>query len=136
MTTELIVFPDVVSVVKSALDARLAELGVTGVPVVEKVPAEHPARFVRLVRTGGASVWPVVDRAMITVEAWATSDKAADALAQAVRAVIKAMRGTVVAGIPVYTVVEFSGPANVPDPVSRRPRFTWTVEIGLRGSAA
>lgn len=133
---ELVVFPDVVAVVKAAIEARLGEVaGMSGVPVVERVPAERPARFVRLLRTGGFVVDVVIDRAMLTVEAWAPSEQASAALASAVRAVINAMPGGVHGGVAVYRVVEFSGPANSPDPVSRTPRHTWTIEVAVRGSA-
>lgn len=135
---ELIVFPDVLHIARTGLLARLGEVGYAGVQVVETVPPEQtrPDRFVRLMRTGGARDDLVVDRAMLTIEAWARWPVESMALAQAARAVLNAMPGTVVAGVPVYNVVEFSGPAASPDPVSGTPRHTWTVEIAVRGTAA
>lgn len=134
---ELVVFPDVVDVLRTALLARLPEVGQPAPVVVGKVPAQlpHDGRFVRILRTGGVSQDVVIDRAMVTVESWAPTDKASIDLAQAARAVVLATQGAVVSAVTVYSVVEFSGPANVPDPVSRSPRHTQTFEVCTRGSA-
>lgn len=138
MVNELIVMPDPVAVVREAILDRLAEVDAaySTVPVVEMVPATKPPRFVRLVRSGGVVDDLVVRRAMLTVEAWAPSDKESQRLAEAVSAVLLAMPGSAYLGVPIYRVVEFSGPANSPDPASRTPRHTWTVEVSLRGTAA
>lgn len=137
MANELIVFPDAVAVIRSGLLARLPELGYPSTRVVEIVPTPRPSDpFVRLMRTGGPGASLVIDRAMVTVETWAENPTDAADLAQAVRAVINAMPGTTIAGVPVYRVVEFSGPATTPDPISGTPRMSWTVEVSMRGNAA
>lgn len=137
MSNELIVMPDPVAVVRAAILDRIAEVdpAYSTVPVVEMVPATKPPRFVRIVRTGGVVVDRVVRRAMLTLEAWAPNDQQSQKLAEAVSAVLFALPGSTYLGVPVYRVVEFSGPANSPDPASRTPRHVWTVEVSLRGSA-
>lgn len=131
----LVVMPNVVGTVRTALLAGLPALGYSTVPVVGKVPDPRPTTFIRLIRTGGVTNWPVIDRAMLTIEAWdERSDAFADALAQAARAVVSDMRGGVFGGVTVYNVDEFSGPANVPDPESFTPRSRWTVEVSCRGT--
>lgn len=136
MANELIVMPDPVVVLRAGVLARISEVSATyaTLPVVEKVPNQRPATFVRIVRTGGVISSRVISRAMATVECWAPTDKQSGDLAEAVRAVINAMPGENYGGVAVYGVVEFSGPANSPDPQSRTPRHTWTVEVSLRGA--
>jgi hypothetical protein len=133
---ELIVFPDPIPAIRSAWLDNRATLGYSTVGIYGAVPDPRPSRFVRLLRTGGARQWPVIDNVMVTIEAWAESDAHAALLAQSVRAVVNAMQGTVVDTVTIYTVTEFSGPANVPDPVSNQPRHSWTVELACRGASA
>jgi hypothetical protein len=133
---ERIVFPDAVSTVIGALNAQLDDLGYANVPVRSKVPNPRPTRFVRVLRTGGPRVNIVTDSAQITVEAWAASDHDAHDLAQAARAVLNSLEGTVTSGATVYGINEFSGPAYLPDPESEQPRYTWSASVNVRGAAA
>lgn len=129
---EQIVFPDPVA----ALVADLSIPGYADVPVVGRIPNPRPSRFVRALRIGGPRRDIVADNAMLTIEAWAESDAQSALLAQATRAAVNALAGTVLGGAAVYEVTELSGPANLPDPDSSQSRHTWTVEIAMRGAAA
>jgi hypothetical protein len=133
---ERILFPDAVSTVISALNAQLDDLGYTGVPVRSRIPNPRPTRFVRVLRTGGPRVNVVTDAAQVTVEAWAASTADAHDLAQAARAIVNSLEGTVTGGVTVYGVNEFSGPADLPDPESEQPRYTWSASVNVRGIAA
>lgn len=133
---ERILFPDAISTVIGALNAQLGSLGYAGVPVRSKVPNPRPARFVLVFRTGGPRVGLVVDAAQVTVEAWAASDTDAHDLAQAARAIVGSLQGTVTGGVTVYGVDEFSGPGYLPDPESGQSRYTWTTSVQTRGVAA
>jgi len=128
----VIVFPDVESVVVGWLTDVLPGYGIT-VPVATRVPNPRPSRFVRLVRTGGPRQNLVVDGAQLTVESWDDDPVAAASTAGVVRGVLLAANNvTFPSGDVIYQVREFSGPALLPD-VSQQPRYTWTVQVHLRG---
>jgi len=133
---ERILFPDTSAVVIGALNAQLPALGFTGVPVRSRVPAARPIRFVLVFRTGGPRANIVTDAAQLTIEAWAASDADAHDLAQACRAILIGLEGTVTGGVTVYGINEFSGPGYLPDPESDQSRYTWTASVNVRGVAA
>ena len=132
MAVEVIVFPDAVALLRGYL------LGIAGVTalasaVTGEVPADRPAAFVQLTRTGGSARELVVDEAAVTVDCWAATQVAAMALAQLVRAHVNALEGTTIAGVAVYGVNEVGGPADLPDPDTQAPRVRQTFTVGLRG---
>lgn len=133
---ERILFPDAVDAVMEALTAQLLALGFSGVPVLTRVPAARPGRFVVALRTGGPRANLVTDAAQITLEAWAAGEAEAHDLAQAARAIVGGLAGTVTSGVTFYAVTEISGPANLPDPVSDQARYSWTMIVNVRGIAA
>ena len=131
---EVIVFPDAEQVLCDWLEPALAARG-TAVPVTTRVPSPRPARFVRVIRTGGVRATLVTDAPQVTVESFAGTEAAAAALAQLCRALLNAAPGQVAAAV-VYKVVELAGPQNLPDPLTDQIRYTQTFEIHLRGAAA
>lgn len=129
-------YPDAVAVTNTYLRAALVAAG-QAVPVVSRVPTTRPAKFVRVMRTGGPeTIRRVVDGAQVTVDCWAPGDGEAMDLANLCRQLIHAMGATVQSGASVHRVDELGGPADLPDPVSNTPRVTFTVQIQMRGSAA
>jgi hypothetical protein len=128
--TDLIVFPDAVDIVCGHLDDLL------GVPVRSKIPKPRPASFVTVRRGGGVQQTIVTDAALLLVECWAVLPGDAMDLAQLTRAHLHAMRGHVLAGVPVYRVDEVAGPADLPDPLSDQARVVITFSIHLRGATA
>jgi hypothetical protein len=133
---ERIVFPDAAAATIGALNAQLPALGFSAVPVRTSVPSIRPDRFVLVFRTGGPRGNLVTDGAQLTFEAWSTSEATAHDLAQATRAIVNSLQGTVTGGVTVYGIVELGGPANLPDPVSNQYRFTWSAIVNVRGVAA
>lgn len=134
---EVIVAPDVETIVIQYLTAEFAaRAGYTTTKAYSKIPASRPAKFVRVLRTGGVFDF-VIDRAQITLEAWA--DKAADAMAlmQLTRGLMHAIDRVTVSGVTYqfYDPQEFSGPANLPDPESGQERYTETFSVGVRATA-
>ena len=136
MTAEVILFPDVITIVASYLRAQLPSYGYTGIHVGARVPEERPARFVRVDRVGGSRPNLVTDAATVLIESWAADEPAAHALAQKCRALVHAMQGTVQSGVPIGRVDEFAAPATLPDPTSDQARATQTLQVNLRGTAA
>lgn len=117
-------------------DAALAAIthirtGVT-VPVLGAVENPRPASFVTVQRTGGPRGDLITDAAQLTVECWAGTIEAAHDLAQQARALLHDLPGRTVAGVTVYRVDEFGGPAFLPDPDSATPRFTFTATVAAR----
>lgn len=132
---QVVVFPDAAAVVVGHLRAALAARN-DPAKVGTRVPNPRPGRFVRIRRIGGPRLNLVADNPQLSVESWApTAEQAAD-LAQLCRGLILAMRGTTVAGVAIYRVNEFAGPAELPDPTSDQPRYVQTFEIAMRGTAA
>lgn len=132
--TETVILPDVVALVIGHLNDTLPARGYTA-DALPRIPTERPAQFVLVRRVGGVRRSIVSDAATLTIEAWAANDETAHDIAQQCRALIRDMRGTVVDGVPVYSVQEVAGPALLPDPESDAPRYTQTVEVHARGAA-
>lgn len=126
---ELISFPDV----EALICDYLAPL--VNVPVSTGILNPRPDSFVRVTRVGGPRRSIITDAATVTVDSWALDEVAASALARLVRAHMGVMPGKY-ANTTVYTVVEYAGPANLPDPDSNSARYTQTFEVLVRGSAA
>lgn len=122
-------FPDVAALVLSWLRPRL------GVPATMTVPSSRPGSFVTVQRTGGPRANLVTDGAQITVDSWAASPADAQDLAQRARAHLHAAVGQMVDGTPLYRVVEYSGPAWMPDPESAHARYRQTFAVYVRGAA-
>lgn len=120
-----VLFPDVEATLIGALDVDA--------PVSVEVPNPRPERFVRIFRTGGTVPNPIMDRAQVTVECWASTTVQAAALAAQVRARLHALQGTASDGVWIARVAEMGGPQNLPDPTTDQPRYTFTVQADLRG---
>ena len=105
-------------------------------PVVVQVPNPRPDSFVQLIRTGGPRHDVVIDRAQITVQCWAPTTVAAAELAQTVRAHLGVIHQAEHQATVVYPPSELGGPANLPDPTSGSARYSWSVQIPVRGTAA
>lgn len=131
---ETIVFPNAGRAVIDHLETRLAALG-QACPVVHTVPKSRPAKFVKVIRTGGIRQTLVTDSAQLTFEAWANSPTVAETLIEYVRAVIHAMKATVVSGVRIAAIEELSGPADLPDPDSQQYRYTFSAFVQTRGNA-
>lgn len=134
---EVIVFPDVEAIVISYLNAEFVSRSETA-RASTKVPNPRPTKFVRVLRTGGPSEHLVIDRAQLTLEAWADKATAAIALMQLVRGIMRSIDQVTYDGATYqfYAPQEFSGPANLPDPDSSQERYTETFSVGVRGTAA
>lgn len=128
MADPVVLMPDAVAVLTSHLRTVLAS------PVHARIPADRPASFLLVQRTGGPRTDIVRDAAQVTLEAFGTTEKEAHDLIQLARAHVHALRGTAVGGTSVYAVREFAGPGNLPDPVSESPRYSMTFQVSLRGA--
>ena len=121
---EAVLFRDVEALVCTFL--RKPPLG--SIQIGVRIPNPRPPEFIRVLRTGGPKETLVSEAAQITVEAWAqTEDRAALLLSQC-RAVLNAADETI------YGVREFSGPANLPDPLSAQIRYTQSFQVRARGT--
>lgn len=127
---ERIVFADVVELVLG-----LIESAIPGVALGTLVPNPRPATFVVARRSGGERTSLVVDTAVVTLEAWASTPAAAADLAEQCRSVIHAAEGTVVDDVPVYRVDDVGAPSDLPDPLSDQPRYQFSVLVATRGSS-
>lgn len=139
-SAEVIVFPDVEDVVRLYLEGELAGRPAYATAKVHAgiKPATFPARMVYVRRTGGPSRDMVTDVAQITIECYAKTGGQATNLAAVVRGVLNAAERTGHMGdVPVYEVVEFSGPYLDPDPdAPTLTRYSATYQVAVRGSVA
>lgn len=124
-----ILFPDVASLVLNAVGDAMS------VDKYDTPPADRDGTetFLLARRVGGPSRDVVVDDATITLEAWGPTRDVAHDLLQEARALLHALAGTTVDGVPIYRVDEFAGPAWLPDPDSSHPRWTLTAVVSARG---
>lgn len=104
--------------------------GPAQVPVSTRT-LEQP-EFVRVLRTGGAAMNRIQDRATVVTEAWAQTESAAIDLAERCRdTILHGLSGNH-SGVMVYGVEELGGPANLPPAEGGYHRYTMTHEIKTR----
>lgn len=116
-------FPDIETLVGSFLRDRVS------VEVTSRVPKDRPAKFVRVWRTGGAALNRVLDRPMITVQAWAPDDGQSFELANACRELI--FNNYTVMPL-VRGVEEVTGLYFDPDPATGVDRYTFSIQLQAR----
>lgn len=135
--TETILFPDAEIAVCDELEDRLPGLGEVGVSATTMIPAGPPAKFIRVVQTGGVARDLVTDVPSITVECFAKTESAASVLARRARAALDAAgRAGSMGGHTCYGVTLFGLPQNFPQAtVTGRFRYTFTISVALRGAA-
>ena len=123
--TEAIIFPDVESILISYLEPLL------GVQVSTKIRDAYP--FIRINRVGGPITNLVTDLPMVVFEAWAENSVDASDLARRARAYVGALEQSDVNGAWVRRVNEVVGLMQYDDPVTETPRYTFTVQLDVRG---
>lgn len=97
--------------------------GRLGVPAFADVPADRPARFVTVERTGGASD-PFRDMPTVAVQCWAGTRHEASEMALAARDACLDY-----AGEPGVLRCEVTGICNFPDPDSGQARYQLVAEL-------
>lgn len=129
-------FPDIEDLLVEYFTTELGLLGDTA-SVHTRVPEVRPDRFVLAPRVGGTSDRRTIktDDATIGFECWAETPALAYDLVSKVRAIVLGLPGRVLGGAQFYNVVEFAGPANLPDSTSRQARYVYTVSIRFEGTA-
>lgn len=125
--SELIIFPDVEALLVRVLPALV------GVPVATRVPTPRPASFVRVKRVGGPRRDYVTEEPLVVVECWAETEPDASDLGRRAQAHVFALGQTDSAGDYVRAVREVGGLQAFPDPVSKSPRYQFTVQLQTRG---
>jgi hypothetical protein len=121
---EILVAPDAKAIVITTLAA------VIGSPVVPSVPDPRPARFVRVILTGGPGRRSVVFQdEQVTIDCWDTSTSASAMLAMLVDG---AMYSLPALDPRVVHVAAMASPTDLPDPDSGQPRHTCTYQVTVR----
>ena len=109
------------------LESRVgAEVGTT-------VPKPRPPLFLRAWRNGGPAANRVVDRPLVTLEAWSEDSTVAADLLSAARS---ALMNDYTAMPLVRGVREISGPYFTPDPESGTPRYRCSLQLTVRATRA
>lgn len=105
-------------------------LGGIGPDVSVRVPLSRPVEFLWVRRTGGPVVSRVLDKAQITVTAWAGSSTRAREIADVARQTLmdSALGGN---GIHAVTVASMYSD---PDPDSGADRYTFTIFMTVRAA--
>jgi hypothetical protein len=133
---EVIVFPDAASIVIAQVKSDFTARSITA-EIGTKLPTPLPnVPFVRIFRTGGLDTHLVLDNAQLTIESYAEDTGTAHDIAQLVRALVHSYRGKVLSGVPIAAVQEFAGPQDFPDPLTNKPRYSFTIQVATRGAAA
>lgn len=117
------------------LKARLVEFGYDAVGVGTKVRNPRPDQFVQVNRVGGVERDRFTDGPLLVFHCWAETDVAAMNLACVAEALVKAAPDTdVLSGHAVDRYDELGGIQNNPDPDSRQPRYTFSLQLHIRKS--
>jgi len=131
---ETILFPDVEALLRDGWNAYAAGIDeIETVRASTKKPATLPAEFVIFKRVGGVTTNLVVDQPLIAYETYAATETRAHRIAQYVRAFLRST--DTINGVQFYGPVSPSGPVNLPDPGTNKPRYTGVVTLGVRGVA-
>ena len=135
--SQAIVFPDVEDLLRVFF---LAQLGVidgytTAAVHAAERPDPLPSKFLLVTRTGGTSQDLVMDRAQVTVQAYARSGGSAERFAALARALMgRAERNGFLGTVPIYEVREFSAPYSDPDELApEHHRYSATYQVAVRG---
>jgi hypothetical protein len=120
MSSEVIEAPDVLAITMDYVRPLI------NVPCASNVPNPRPASFLRFsVNPSGGFDGRVLYNALLTVEAWAQSERDAGDLARRAAALLDAAQGFFATS---------GGPGWFPDPDSGLPRYLFTVAVIVRGS--
>ena len=131
---ETILFPDVEALLVSGFNAYALTVDeIDTVRASTKKPTTLPAEFVVFKRVGGVNLNLAVDSPLVAYEAYAATEPRASRIAQFVRAWIRSV--DMIDGVQFYGPINPSGPINLPDPDTNKPRYTGIVTVGIRGSA-
>lgn len=117
------------------VEARLVGYLAEALPVSvsTRVPNPRPSRFVRVWRTGGPVTLRVMDRPVVTVEAWGADEVGAHDLAEQARSLLLDGARRRTAGL--HTVAVQSMYSD-PDPDTGIPRYTITATVSVRAMRA
>lgn len=141
---QIVVMPDVEQLLADYLKSQISVFVANGAAIkvgtrLENVtgqPNNRPVESVVLYRTGGTAGTIVSDKPTVTVDVRAPLESRAQFVAAVCHALLLAAGrdGVVLGGHQVYGVAEFSGPGNLPDPVTAVPRYTFTVQVHIAGT--
>lgn len=136
--TEVIIFPDLFTVLPVWLQTRLTNRG-TPAPVSYRIPNPRPTPLVRVSMIGGSRINIHQRQTRVLVEAWADTDPKAFRLAEICSAEIEAAaRGQAPLAPGVWISADardFSVPVGYEDPISGMPRYQFNCNLTLTGSA-
>jgi hypothetical protein len=93
---------------------------------------KRPPESIVLVRTGGPRRDQFTDQPTIAVDVRAPTETRAVAISNRVRALINDLQDSLLGGVQVYTVDEFSGPANAPDEPIDPVKYGQVFSIAVR----
>lgn len=130
MTYEVILFPDVEALLISHLSERFPDT-----PISTVVPDPRPKRFMRLRIVGGNNLRINTDSTMVTFHCWEADSIKASQLARQARAYVHALAGESINDTWIYRVRDVGGPVSNPDPLTKEPRYQFTVSLDVKGEA-
>lgn len=122
----MILFPDAEAIICEYLSDVLTE------QVVTQIPNPRPETFVQVLRVGGPLRNLVTDEATVTISSFGRLQQEAHDLSQRVRGWLHDLPYESLPN-PVYRITEFTGPANLPDPLSDQARYSQTFSVAVRG---
>jgi hypothetical protein len=128
MMAEVIAFPPAEKWVVAFLKSRSER---DGRKVATKAPSTG-TRYTRVSRVGGAARDLVTDSPMILVECFADDGVTAEADVRVDRALMMAAARL---SDDVTRVQDVGGPSFLPDPDTHLPRYQFTVQLDMRGTA-
>lgn len=113
-------YPDLLDLVRDYLATAH-----TPTPVVSRVPATRPAKFIQLRHVGGSDLRPVRVAERLDVFTWGADEPEASQLARDVRLSVHALHGTSTLGIMCYRVDELLAPRQFDDLTAAGTVYRW-----------
>lgn len=130
---DLLVAPSALLVAVTVLRGGLADRDPQ--PVVTRVPASRPGRFVTVSRAGGQMANPFTESVVLIVQAWdddtVLGEARAEATANLCGGILRATSGTWVGDARVRRWEQNTLPSYLPDPDTGIARFQFTGELRL-----
>ncbi|MDR2108914.1 MAG: hypothetical protein LBP28_05600 [Coriobacteriales bacterium] len=115
---------DIVNIEALLVSYLSTHFNVEGVPVSTDVPAERPARFITLERTGGGRSARIIDSPAVAIQCWGVTRSDALFLANEVVWMLEKCEA-----LSPVTSIEIDSMYNFPDLKGRHPRYQVVAHI-------
>lgn len=131
---EAVAFADAVTLGIGWLQAQYVSRNETAY-VGSKIPRNRPDRLTRVSYGGGVQRNLAYDAPRLVIDSWDLDEVSAGGLHRLNRALFSSIKGESFGGVFVSDYIEVGNPGFYPDPATNLPRFQFTAELLIEGTA-